>query len=408
MYRSTDNMSTWTLVNTGITQYPAYRITAILEFNNKLFIATEDGIYKLAADGNSWIKKSNGLELGNGATHLFTESLFSTGSRLITGAYSGIYYSLDSGENWVLSNTSGMHVLAKGFALHDGKLYAARETNNTPLGFTSLDSGLTWNPISGIGFPSITFFSEPGKLWAGTIHGALLSTNNGVSWVSRINGFSADPYCSAFLRWNGILFTTLTAGGSGVFATVDEGLHWIDVGSNDGLPFISEISEMQIFNGFFILSTTGGLYKRSSDEFTKKIFVHAGWNIISTPLIPVLKSTAELFPGATSQLFGYNGGYIAEDTIISGRGYWLRFPAHDSISVHGIPDSIKLIPLEQGWNLIGVKINPVPVSSITTLPAGILASDFFGFSNGYLNTLQLEGGKGYWIKSSSTGAIKLP
>ncbi|MBI2418158.1 MAG: hypothetical protein HYV28_09715, partial [Ignavibacteriales bacterium] len=280
--------------------------------------------------------------------------------------------------------------------------------NNTPLGFTSLDSGLTWSPISGIGFPSITFFSEPGKLWAGTIHGAWLTTNNGISWSSRSSGFSADPYCSAFLRWNGILLTTLTAGGSGVYATVDEGLHWIDVGSNDGLPFVSEISEMQIAYGFFILSTTGGLYKRSTREFTEKIYVYAGWNIISTPLLPAVKTTAELFPGATSQLFGYNNGYVAEDTINSGRGYWLRFPFNDSITVYGIPDSGKLLPLQQGWNLIGTKNSNIQVNNITTQPAGILASNYFGFSNGYVNAMLLEKGKGYWIKSSSTGLLKLP
>jgi hypothetical protein len=155
-------------------------------------------------------------------------------------------------------------VIANNFTLHEGVLYAARETNNTPNGYTSTDNGMTWAPITGMQYPIITYFSEPNKLWAGTIVGAYISTNNGASWTQRNNGLSADPYNSSFVRVNNILVSSLKFGGSGIYKTSNDGLNWIDFG--DGLPFLSSIDKLYIYNGKILAATSDGLWQRNVSE----------------------------------------------------------------------------------------------------------------------------------------------
>ena len=37
--------------------------------------------------------------------------------------------------------------MAKNFTVHGGMLFAARETNNTPVGYQSTNNGSSWSPI---------------------------------------------------------------------------------------------------------------------------------------------------------------------------------------------------------------------------------------------------------------------
>ena len=65
------------------------------------------------------------------------------------------------------------------------------------------------------------------------------------------------------------------------------------------------------------------------------------------------------------------------------------------------------IPIKAGWNMIGVLNKKLPISQITTVPLGILTSNFFGYIGGYNIADTLKPGFGYWIKSSSNGIILL-
>ena len=264
--KSTDNGVTWNFYSSGINFYPANRITQIIEYQGRLLISTGDGIYHSTNGGIDWVKKSDGLIVGGGANYIFSESIFDAGNGLVTGCHTGIYRSTDGAESWSLAYSSGTHVNAKNMTFHSGKLYAARETNNTPNGFVSADSGRTWSNLTQLTFPSITFFSEPGMLWAGTIHGAWLSTNNGANWISRSNGLSLDPYNSSFIRINNILISSLEAGGSGMFKTTDNGLNWTPF--EEGLPFLTAINEIVLFGNDLLAATSGGIYKRPVSNLT--------------------------------------------------------------------------------------------------------------------------------------------
>ena len=264
VYKSTDSLATWQLINNGLNTPQAKNVYQLLINEDTIYAVTVDGIYKSLDVGIHWLKRSNGINIGPGALYEFTESIFEYNGTLFTGAWSGIYHSTDSAENWLGTNIFGFGVIAKNFINHNGILFAARETNNSPYGYTSTDGGMTWSDLTTISVPVITFLSEPGHLWAGTIHGVWLSMDNGASWEHRSNGLSLDPYSSSIIRVNGKLLTSLKFGGSGTFFSTDEGMNWEDIG--DGLPFLNSIEKLIVFDDKILAATSDGLWQRDTSE----------------------------------------------------------------------------------------------------------------------------------------------
>jgi hypothetical protein len=132
------------------------------------------------------------------------------------------------------------------------------------------------------------------------------------------------------------------------------------------------------------------------------------WNIVSVPLEAADMTKGGLFPMATSNAFWFNGQeYVVKDTLEVGKGYWLKFAADSSITVIGPKRDSLVIPVVSGWNLIGTLSIDIPTTNVYTNPAGILASNFFGFMNRYYPTNTLKKGEGYWIKTNASGNLIL-
>ena len=264
VYKSTDGALTWQQISNGLNTGHSKTVYEIISYNGNLYAATADGIYKSTNLGDEWIKKSNGITIEPGVIYEYTISVFEHNGNLLTGAWNGIYLSADEGENWVVTNATGQHILAKNFTAHNGLLFSARDPGNQPNGYKSSDNGLTWEPLASMPVPSISFFSETGKLWAGTIHAVWLSTDSGNSWDLRENGFPPDPYNSSVIRVNGVLMTSLPTGGPGVFISTNEGLLW--EGFGQGLSPTNNIMKLIIYNDKIIAATSQGLWKRNVNE----------------------------------------------------------------------------------------------------------------------------------------------
>jgi photosystem II stability/assembly factor-like uncharacterized protein len=275
IYKSTDASATWVQVNNGLITTQSRNVNQLLLTGSILYSASDDGIYKSTDGGSNWVKKSTGLMVGGGALYLFTMSIYENNGVLFTGAYTGIYRSTDGSESWQVTNISGSAVMAQYFVNHNGILFAARETNNMPYSYTSSDGGSVWSELNNINFPTITYLSEGSVLWAGTIDGVWLSTNNGLTWYERNNGLSADPYSSSIIRVNGMLITSLKFGGSGVYRSSNNGLNWENIGS--GLPFLSSIEKLFVYNNNLIAATSQGLYERNLSEI---VGIQKGNNIL--------------------------------------------------------------------------------------------------------------------------------
>ncbi|HLF15712.1 MAG TPA: T9SS type A sorting domain-containing protein [Bacteroidota bacterium] len=163
-------------------------------------------------------------------------------------------------------------------------------------------------------------------------------------------------------------------------------------------------------NGPAILGGVGGvggtLAERAADT-TVNVGIVAKWNIISVPLIAAEMHKDTLFPSSISNAFYFDAGYVADNDLIQGKGYWLKFDTAETIPLIGTAIHRDTIDVSAGWNMVGSISDPVSVASVTTVPGGITLSNFWAFDNGYVHPASITPGEGYWVKASSAGAIVL-
>jgi len=147
-------------------------------------------------------------------------------------------------------------------------------------------------------------------------------------------------------------------------------------------------------------------------NITVAVPLQAGWNLISNPvLLPdTLISVRQLFPNS---LYDYafkflpGAGYSQTTILPKGPGFWAKFPNSAINYITGSRILRDSIPVSAGWNLIGSISTPVDTSSITTIPPGLRASNYFGYSAGYSPVAQIAPGQGYWVKASGAGYFVL-
>jgi hypothetical protein len=136
--------------------------------------------------------------------------------------------------------------------------------------------------------------------------------------------------------------------------------------------------------------------------------VDSGWNMLSLPFKPTDPRKQNIFPDAQSNAFTFTDGYLIEDSLRHGSGYWLKFDAKGSEMISGFPIHTDTIDLNTGWNMIGSLINPIPVDSIGSEPAGIITSNFYSFDGmEYAQSDSLKPGIGYWVKVQQRGKLIL-
>ncbi|MBI5215417.1 MAG: VCBS repeat-containing protein [Ignavibacteriae bacterium] len=145
-------------------------------------------------------------------------------------------------------------------------------------------------------------------------------------------------------------------------------------------------------------------------EQSQNVFVpiNAGWNIVSVPSLVIDNKTSSLFPKATSSAFAFSEtGYYQNDSLRVGVGYWLKFSTPETVAIAGYELLTDTNDVFSGWNMIGSVSDSVSVSSITTIPIGLIESSVFGYNSGYTSTEIIEPGKGYWLKANGSGKIIL-
>lgn len=139
--------------------------------------------------------------------------------------------------------------------------------------------------------------------------------------------------------------------------------------------------------------------------------VSPGWNLLSLPACVDNGSKELLFPSSISPayIFRTQSGYLAEDTLCHGMGFWLKFTSADTVYIEGSVVFADTIEVQAGWNLIGSLSMPVAVGAIQTEPPGIISSQFFGYTPGagYDDVDTLQPARGYWVKVSQEGSLIL-
>ena len=134
------------------------------------------------------------------------------------------------------------------------------------------------------------------------------------------------------------------------------------------------------------------------------VTTNAGWNLMSIPLVADSMALSALFPEATTA-YAYNGsGYVTTDTLSTGVGYWVNFPAGKTYTISGQPYSgVGKVAVQAGWNLIG----PYETAATTFFiqSPNAIESNIFDYNGGYNIQTTLNPWSGYWVKVTSAGEI---
>ena len=209
----------------------------------------------------------------------------------------------------------------------------------------------------------------------------------------RIYTFTIQPGAGGYpftLNWNKAEFAT------GTFLLQDQG-------SQGGLFSVS----MKAQNSFVVTNSSVGTLQIVHLPPVYYSF-NQSWNMVSLPLTATNGSKRiQFFPTAVSLLFGYNGGYYISDSMHNGVGYWLRLSTAQILGFDGLPRPRDTINVADGWNMIGSISSSVAKTSIVQIPAGIVASNYFGFTNSYIVADSIRPSKAYWVKVRGAGKLVL-
>jgi hypothetical protein len=197
-----------------------------------------------------------------------------------------------------------------------------------------------------------------------------------------------------------------------VMMTADLGASWSILGS--GLPDVT-VHDLALHSASRTLAAfTHGrsvyTYQLPATSSTVDVSLHTGWNLLSNPIQTSANSLAALYPGSTSKAFRYElSGYHSGDSLIPGRGYWVKFPGSVTSprAISGFINSSVNIPVAAGWNLIGSIGTPVGVNTIASIPPGLVTSQFFSYDNHYVFADTIQPGSAYWVKLSASGTLIL-
>jgi len=208
------------------------------------------------------------------------------------------------------------------------------------------------------------------------------------------------------------------------YLTVDDALSGLQTRSGSGIfftvqftalqPGVSTVALEQVVlrdgsNQNIAHGTTDGSVTVTGTPVNVTLQVQESWNLISVPMVAPDYRKVSLFPTASSAAFRFEGSYLPTDTLQTGSGYWLKFPAGQMLDLAGFALLHDTLELQGGWNIVGGLSFPVDTASVLPIVPLNIVSDFYGYArgSGYTPADTLVPGRGYWLKVDRAGKIVL-
>ncbi len=244
VFKSTNKGDNWNVSNEGLSRSDVQSIATNL--NGDLFAGTaEGGIYRSTDQGQDWVSINNGIGVMNVTAVVVNRANVEFAGTM--GA-AGIYRSADNGDQWYRSNTglADSNVIAMAMD-STGTMFTSTQSGL----FKSSDGGSSWQ-LANSGLTSKVFalgFGASGNQYAATGSGVYCSQNNGKSWSACSKGLPNDAVISISCSENKLFAGT---DNSGIYCSTDSGANWF--ASNTGLlaksiQSISVNSTKKIFIG---------------------------------------------------------------------------------------------------------------------------------------------------------------
>jgi hypothetical protein len=217
IYLSTNNGSSWTEVNNGLT---SNSIISLAISGNTIFSGsaydfnsgTSGGIQVSYNNGNSWTAANNGIVANSEIRALAIKD-----STVFASTSNGLFISTNLGNSWSFINVDTSYhdnyfpaILIKGndiFLSRNNGIYKSTNNGNT---WALLNTGFTNTIVTSLVIKDTNIF-------AGTYgEGIFMSSNNGSSWTSMNNGLQSSY---------GYHIQTLTVSGNSIFAGTHGGVY---------------------------------------------------------------------------------------------------------------------------------------------------------------------------------------
>lgn len=469
--KSTDGGMNWLDISFGVTTANFIAPFVLCPSNPAVLYAGDTKVHKSTNAGASWFVPGGPADLNGTPVSCIGVSWTSSDTLMAatgTGALGAspvfqVFASTNGGINWTNVTDSLPNRYPTQITFHptnSSTVYMTYSGYGTPHVFRTTNLGQTWTNITS-NLPDIPHQSvavdpeEPGSLYVGTDLGVFHSDDDGLSWEDYNSGL--PPVMVLDLKVsnaNGALRAATF--GSGVFQrylartpqltilspnggeylingwtevirwsekylslvkiefSPDNGSHWSVVADSvaaAGGTYSWVVPAIGTTEGRIRVSeATSGIPVAVSDTTFTIVLnpgVYAGWNLISVPLAVADPRVTTIFPTAISSAFGYTSGYVIRDTLFQGVGYWLKFAVPQFTHIAGDSVLVDTVNVRKGWNIIGSISQPVAVSGITEIPAGIVQSQYFGYQYGYTMADTLRPERGYWVKVSSQGQLVL-
>ncbi|MFI5252084.1 MAG: M14 family zinc carboxypeptidase [Bacteroidota bacterium] len=233
-----------------------------------------------------------------------------------------------------------------------------------------------------------------------------VSSNSGGTWTSLKSSLSHGP------SGNGV-----QTGGWG-YDGYNPGMTWVEQeidlspysGSNILIRFRLISDGVNERDGIYIDDIRVIGYRDTTSTGVFVLNANQRWNLISLPVIVADGSKGNVFPSAISSAYRYEnpGGYIEDNSLVPGSGYWLKFGGAEHISILGTINNPDTIDVQPGWNLIGSISMPIATSDVGSDPPGMIVSPFFQFTGGkYTQSDTIDPGQGHWVKVNQAGELIL-
>ena len=270
-YKSTDNGNSWLKMNFG--SEPINEICALAMNKDKgtLFAISSDcnGFFRSTDDGNSWQKLNDVIPMGSKAIAIdATGNIFVAelgGGRVFESVDNGISFTqigeiLEKGNPWCMA------VNKKG-EIFIGSLYKGLQI--------SRDGGKTWSSywINNIQNEVTSIvIDEDESIYAGggLFFGVGKSTDNGLTWENKFNGFSCPYTCvaSLFLSNDGNIYAGTWA--YGLYKSTDKGNSWVSMNGPN---------TKQIFS--LAIDRYRSIYLATMQGVNKQPYLSNNWSLIN-------------------------------------------------------------------------------------------------------------------------------
>jgi hypothetical protein len=354
--------------------------------------------------GNGTIFPFGTIQVNEGRDTTFTFTP-ATGSHLDSVVADGVNKGVISAYTYL--NVHEAHSLTAYFSVNMYSIIASAGPNGTisPSGVLTFpyNSNQTYSIIPNEGYHVSSLLVDGVSITPDTSYSFLnISESHTLHAEFAINTYSitTNTNLHGIISPSGVQIVTYGESKSFTF-TPDSGYH-VDSVFVDGMYVDS--TESYTFTN---VTASHSLTVRFSNTFNTIFTVKEKWNIISVPMKMDNYSTTFLFPTASSGAFKFDNGYVQSDSLQFGKGYWLKFDSDQSIRIKGEIRTLDRITVHAGWNLLGSITSSVDVATISSIPEGIITSPIFGYDNGYNSAIQIEPGKGYWVKVNQSGWIVL-